>query len=224
MSMKELYRDDLLNRFASHTFTETTVGSMTLVEFKDGSSDVVGAAQTLVADDAYKSIREGLVGTTGDVLIRLTKAQRDAVTDPEEFVFLQQDDLDLECWDGNAFAVVGATAWQLRSSATVQTTDDTQTTIDSFTLEDEKTYMVQINVVGTKADGSERCGVIKTAVVYRDGGSATMEGVEAATLEEYSDSNWDASITVSGNDVRASATGLAATTVDWKCSMQFIAQ
>ena len=49
-------------------------------------------------------------------------------------------------------------------------------------------------------------------------------GVVSVTLEEYSDSNWDIEITVSGNDVRASVTGLAATTVNWKCSMQFIEQ
>ena len=80
MSIKEIYRDDLLNRYASHTFTETIVGSMTLVELKDGSSDVIGSAQTLVVDDAYKNIREDLVGTGSDVTLSLTTTQINNLT------------------------------------------------------------------------------------------------------------------------------------------------
>ncbi len=222
MSIKEMYRDDLLNRFASHTFTETTVGSMTLVEFKDGSSDVVGEAKTLVVEDAYITIREDLVGTAADITLVLTGTQRDALTLEDEFIIIV--DNHVECYDGGEVVVVGGTAWQVRPDKSVQTTDATQTTIDSFTLDDEETYMVQINVVGTKTDGSERAGAIKQAVLFRDGGSATIQGVVGVSLEEYSDSNWDIDITVSSNDVRASVTGLAATTVNWKCSMQFIEQ
>lgn len=224
MSKKENYRDDLLNRFASHTFTETVIGSMTLVEFKDGSSDVVGQSKNLVVDDAYQTIREDLVGSAENVLILLTAAQRDALTAPEEFIFMSDDTGEVECFDGTAFAVVGASAWQLRSGTTLQTTDATATTIDSFTLDDEETYMVQINVVGTKDDGTDRCGAIKTALLYRDGGVATIQGVVHVTIEEFSDSNWDIDITVNSNDVRATVTGLAATTVNWICSMQFIEQ
>ncbi len=223
MSLKELYRDDVINRFdGSHTFTETTVGSMTLVEFKDGSSDVVGESKNLVVDDAYIAIREALIGTAGEVTLTLTGTQRDALTLDDEFIIIV--DNHVECFDGGSVVVVGGTAWQIRPDTTVQTTDDTQTTIDSFTLDDEETYMVQINVVGTKSDGSDRAGAIKTGVLFRDGGNATIEDVIATTIDVKSDSNWAIDITVSGNDVRASVTGLAATTVNWRCSMQFIEQ
>ena len=58
MSLKDKYKDDLLYRYGSdHTFTETTVGSMTKVEFKDGSSVLLDESTTLVVDDAYKTIR-----------------------------------------------------------------------------------------------------------------------------------------------------------------------
>jgi len=80
MNSKELNRDDLLNRFASHTFTETTVGSMTLVEFKDGGSAVVGSSQKLDIGDAYREIREDLVGGA-EVLLTITETQRDALTE-----------------------------------------------------------------------------------------------------------------------------------------------
>lgn len=116
-----------------------------------------------------------------------------------------------------------ANEFQFRQTSTVQTTDATETSIDSFTLDDEETYVIRINVVGTKSDGSDRCGVIKTAVVYRDGGgSATIEGSITAMIEEFSDGLWDVDITVSGNDMRASVTGVAATTINWVCSMQIL--
>lgn len=79
MSQLELYRDDLLNRYAGHTFLETVVGSMTLVEFRDAGLTVIEASQKLVAGDAYQNIRFNLVGDTG-ILPRLTTTQRDALT------------------------------------------------------------------------------------------------------------------------------------------------
>lgn len=79
MSIKELYRDDLLNRYANHTFTETVVQSMTLVEFKNGSNVVIAQCKKLDVDDAYKNIRFNLVGNN-DVIPILTTTQRDALT------------------------------------------------------------------------------------------------------------------------------------------------
>lgn len=102
MSVKELYRDDLLNRFASHTFTETTVASMTLVEFKDGSSDVVGQAKTLVVDDAYRTIRQDLVGF-GEIIICIDETQRDAITSPDTGTLIFNLDGTVEVYDGTAW-------------------------------------------------------------------------------------------------------------------------
>jgi len=60
MTIKEMYRDDLLNRYASHTFSETTVGDMTKVEFKNGSAEVIAEAKKMVVDDAYTSVRSSV--------------------------------------------------------------------------------------------------------------------------------------------------------------------
>jgi len=184
----------------------------------------ISEATKLKTEQAYRKIRENLVGTVQDVMFAITAAQRDALTSPNEILILEKDNSQIECYNGTDWEVVGGTEWIVRTSTTVQTTDATQTTIDSFTLDDEETYMVQISVVGTKDDGSDRAGAILSALLYRDGGSATIQGVVQSMLEVYSDSNWSIDITVSGNDVRASVTGLAATTINWKCSMQFIEQ
>jgi len=102
MTIKELYRDDLLNRFASHTFTETTVGSMTLVEFENAGSVVVGSAQTLVIDDAYRTIRQDLVGF-GEILITITEVQRDALTSIETGTLIYNTDATVEVYDGTTW-------------------------------------------------------------------------------------------------------------------------
>ena len=99
MSILQLYRDDLLNRFASHTFDETTVGSMTLVEFKDGGSAVVGSAQTLVVDDAYRQIRQDLVGL-GEVMITIDETQRDALTSTTTGTLIYNTDATVEVFNG----------------------------------------------------------------------------------------------------------------------------
>lgn len=79
MSIKELYRDDLLNRYASHTFTETAIEDMTLVEFKDAGDAVIVASNKLDVGDAYKAIRDDLIGGP-EVLPQVTTIQRDALT------------------------------------------------------------------------------------------------------------------------------------------------
>ena len=75
MSKKELYRDDLLNRFAGHSFEETVIGSMIMVEFKDAGLVVIAQSQKMDATDAYKEIRENLIGTAAEVMFCITEVQ-----------------------------------------------------------------------------------------------------------------------------------------------------
>lgn len=76
----EQYRDDLLNRYSGYSFVETTVGSMTQVEFQDGSSATVAEVTNLDLVDAYRSIRQDLVGLRSEIMITVTEVQRDAWT------------------------------------------------------------------------------------------------------------------------------------------------
>jgi len=222
-----LIKFDLENKFPLNTFSHEAVGDGYTAKavVTDGGAPFKQGSFRVDIYDAYKNLQDKVFDGEAVETFRLTSAQASSITNLRELVYVNHDTGSIDCYNGSGFAVVGGTAWQLREGTTVQTTDDTQTTIDSFTLDDEETYMVQINVVGTKSDGSDRAGSIKSALLYRDGGGvATIQGVEGVTLEEYSDSNWDISITVSGNDVRASVTGVAATTINWTCSLQFIEQ
>ncbi len=102
--IKELNRDDLLNRFASHTFTETDLlNGSTLVEFKDGGSVVISSAKSSVVDNAYAKIRRVLVGDQF-ILHRLTTVQRIALTAPPDGTqILNIDNESIEKFENNTF-------------------------------------------------------------------------------------------------------------------------
>lgn len=77
--MKDLYSADLVNRHSGHTFTDTTVGDMFQVEFKNGSSVVVAQSKKNTLDDAYKAIRNSILDGNG-VAPESTAVQRTAMT------------------------------------------------------------------------------------------------------------------------------------------------
>jgi len=111
----------------------------------------------------------------------------------------------------------------VKPAAEVQTTDATQTTVDSLTLLDENTYHVEAEVVGVKSDGSQRASYHLACTAYRTGaGNATLQGAITSLHTQESDANWDATFTVNGNDLRVSVTGVAATTVEWGCTMLYL--
>lgn len=226
MTDKNIYVNDLIHRYPSHTFTEVTVNSETKVTFKDAGSVVIAERQDILAIDAYEAIRQDLL--LGESLQFLSSTtERDALTSVQKGrQICNTTSGATETWDGSSWSNAAGSGfvptWQTRASATVTTTNTTQTTIDSFTLDDNEIYLVQIHVVGVKSDGSDRGGFIKTATVFRDGGGATITAPITIDHKATSDNSYDADITVSGNDVRASVTGVASTTVNWKCFMQFI--
>lgn len=99
-SDKDLYIDDLINRFPGHTFTETITGALTKVEFKDGGSTVIFEATRMDVFDAYKNIRENLVGDS-NILFLVTPTQRDALINTITGRPVWNDNqLITEVWDG----------------------------------------------------------------------------------------------------------------------------
>lgn len=105
----------------------------------------------------------------------------------------------------------------------VQNNNANPITVDSITLLDENTYHVEAWVIGVKSDGSARASYHIACTVYRTGGGgATLQGGISSLHTSESDPNWDATFTVNGNDLRVSATGVAATTIDWVCVIKYI--
>ena len=95
----DILKNDLLNRFASHTFTETANSpstGRTKIEFKNGASAVIAEQNYLTADTFKKSvmysrIREELVGGF-EILPLLTESERDALSGEIEGENILNDD------------------------------------------------------------------------------------------------------------------------------------
>ncbi len=100
-----------------------------------------------------------------------------------------------------------------------QTTDATETVIHSMTLPDPATWIVKVSCEARKSDGSKREGFIKTALVYRSGGGAVIEGSVVNAFVQ-SGLDYDMTIGVSSNDFEIKVTGAASDTVDWRCVME----
>jgi hypothetical protein len=109
----------------------------------------------------------------------------------------------------------------IHATASVTTTDATQTTLFALTLDDNRSYFITARVVGRRSDGMQRAFYWRAALAYRQGAGATMQGsvVNLATVE--SDSSWDSTIDASGNDARLRATGVAATTIYWVATIEY---
>ena len=104
--------------------------------------------------------------------------------------------------------------------ARARTTDATPTTLWSYTLNDNEHLNIVANVLCQASSGTATAGYIRAATVYRDGGSAVIEGSVTAIHSAEAAAGLDATITVSGNDVRVTVTGVAASTYDWHANVQ----
>ena len=99
-----------------------------------------------------------------------------------------------------------------RDSPEIQTTDATVTTVDTVTLEDEHTYLVDVKVVAMESDGSDRNMYHLEGLFYCDGGNATQQGATTSITTIESEAGCDLVFDVTGNDVRVRWTGIVAET------------
>ncbi len=130
-----------------------------------------------------------------------------------------------------AFAWLASHSWKAHAAfsgsqlslttAAIQTTDDTQTSLFTLTLSDTTAYLLIADVVGRDAAGVERAAYSKAVLVYREGGGATIQGTVQDNFPDIETSGGlGATWTVSGNDVRLSVTGLVATNINWAATVR----
>lgn len=102
---------------------------------------------------------------------------------------------------------------------TVTTTNGTETTIATISPAANSVVHISAFIVAKRTDGGsdDRATFIRRAVAYRDsGGGATLQGIVSTDMTRRSDEDWDATIDVSGNDVRIRVQGDAGQTIDWQ--------
>lgn len=118
----------------------------------------------------------------------------------------------------NITRTLNPVGYEIRNATTLTTTAVTQQTIDSITLDDNSVYHATA-IVKAFEDGVNRASYNLEVTAYRDGGSATLQGGVSSLHTSESEAAWDATFTVSGNDLRISVTGEAATTIGWTATM-----
>lgn len=106
-------------------------------------------------------------------------------------------------------------------SAEVQTTDATVTTLDSITLLDENGYLVTAKVVARQSDGTTGIYHLTVGAKRVSAGSAVLVGTPVSLNTAEDEASWDCTFTVSGNDLRLSVTGEAATTIEWAGHLEY---
>lgn len=220
MNDKNLYANDMIHRYASHTFTETTVESETKVEFKNGSSVVIKTRQKLEVVDAYRAIRQDLLdGANPTFLSTTTQKNALAGIDIGTIVYdltLGQD----ETYNGSVW--VPTTNWVQTPITTLTTTDATQTTIDTLTLDDDSVYLIRASITTIETGGGDLGGGEIYCLAKRlSAGNAAIQGSIEDILRRGTNGSLDFTFTVSGNNVLAKVTGLAATTMKWESVLKY---
>lgn len=118
----------------------------------------------------------------------------------------------------NIAEILNPAGYTIRDETTLTTTTVTQQTIDSITLDDDSVYHATA-IVKAFEDGVNRASYNLEVTAYRDGGNATLQGGVSSLHTSESEAAWDATFTVSGNDLHISVTGEAATTIGWTATM-----
>lgn len=102
------------------------------------------------------------------------------------------------------------------TETTVQTTDDTVTTIATIPISDDTVVWIEASIVGRRTNAAGRGKWTRGALVYRESaGAATMEGSVWTPLTIESDAAWDVTITVSGNNALIRVTGVVGHNLNW---------
>lgn len=107
------------------------------------------------------------------------------------------------------------------TEATVQTTDATVTTIATIPISDPETVQIDAMFVALRTT-TDHAGYLRRAVAYRRGGGATLLGIVDTPLTRETDNQYNATISVVGNNLLLQVQGRAGHTVDWKVRYKIV--
>ncbi len=97
------------------------------------------------------------------------------------------------------------------------TTDGTITTVITYPVKDDSVVGIEAWMLGRRTDVDGRAFYIRKANVFREAaGSATFLGQVDTTLTRESSGGYNATMTVSGNNLLLQVQGNAGQTLNWK--------
>lgn len=98
----------------------------------------------------------------------------------------------------------------------VQTMDNTQTPVWTYTLSDNMVVEVAASVLARDNNGNAASYKRRSGIKRQQGGSATfISAVDIIDVDKEDVAGWDVTLDVAGNDVRVLVTGTASTAIDW---------
>jgi len=121
-------------------------------------------------------------------------------------------------WTTEVGTPAGGTIADYSDSRTVQTTDATVTTILTYTTRSDLSVIsIHATVWGIATGTGDAAKYVIEATFYRDGSSVVTQKNVAFLSTYESQAAWNASFTISGQDIWMQVQGDVGTVVDWRC-------
>jgi len=162
----------------------------------------IGATTIIIGSNSVATSSNGIsigtnISTTATGAITIGNNCNNNTTNSVQFGWNSNDDLKL-------------------IKGTLQTTNNTTTTLLAYTLQTGSTYSIKATIKAREVSGADRALYVKQGLFYREGGGAVQQGTTQDVISDIeSNSAWDSTFDVSGNDVRVRVTGAASTTINW---------
>ncbi len=178
--------------------------------------------------DAWQNLFEKLHQGQTNVLPQHTTTEKNALTGIYDGVGLLDITLGRQevCFGGSFIGSSGETGGLVHLPAsTVTTTDNTQTVLDTVTLDENSAYLFTAEIIGEVVDHSVVLGSIIECTAKRvtDGSAVIVGSVsDTHTGKDSGAASWSVTFTVSGNDLRISVTGGNAVTVNWEADLNYL--
>jgi hypothetical protein len=103
-------------------------------------------------------------------------------------------------------------------TATVATTDATETTLYEFDTKDDTCYHVEATVVATETDAHDEMASYQIKGTFRVDGAANAVQVGTTSTNHFAEdtAGWNCDFDTSGTTIRVRVTGAAATNITWR--------
>lgn len=229
MSDYKLWYNDISNRFSPTSLSHESKGSGYIASATI-SGTTTKSSWKMSLWDAYFNLRNILLKLNkydaARILPELTNIQIATLSGITDGTVILNKTLERQeiCYNSAFISTAGVGGTTYMPADTLTTTNKTQTTLTTKTIEENSVYLVTAKVLGTHLDHSVVFGTFMECLVKRvTGGSAVIVGYNTFnSAKDSGASSWGVEFTVSGNNLHVSVTGAVSTTITWECDFNYL--